>query len=281
MDRCRDEDLGHFITFYETGALTEAERIRFENHLLECDFCRRELQEMQPAYAALNEHRQEILAQLSAEGLNFSKRKQQLLDAQTLGGAEKTSPAIWWDRLLQAAAGISRPRVAIPALAVGAALILFLLWSPSREPANPYLLYLNFEKAFFQAGEVRSESAAPDAFRQGMELYQQDDFLGAIGHLEKAAQSHPDEGTTWLYLGISYYLERQPKPAIEALRRAEQLTEPAQRNRALWYLAQAYLMEGSPDLSLPLLRTLASQKLEYATEADTLLVRIASIEQRK
>jgi Flp pilus assembly protein TadD len=107
-----------------------------------------------------------------------------------------------------------------------------------------------------------------------MEFYQKNNFKLAIGPLAKAVQEDSLEGRYWLYLGISYYLDHQAAQAATALTKAESLSDPAQRNRARWYLAQAYLLEQDTVRSMPLLQSLINEGFEYSEEADSLLIRI-------
>ena len=110
-----------------------------------------------------------------------------------------------------------------------------------------------------------------------MRLYKKDDFQAAISNLEKATEIDSGQGKFWLYLGISYYLDRQPEPAIEALTKARQRLDTVQRNRALWFLAQAHLLDGDAESSIPILQALSHQQLEYAQEANNLLKKIREI----
>ena len=79
MAQCIDEKLGSLITLYELNQLSEKERLRFEEHLLECDFCYQELKGMNPIVFAIRENGAVILKELQGEGLGFDSQKQEWL----------------------------------------------------------------------------------------------------------------------------------------------------------------------------------------------------------
>ena len=276
MTGCINEELGHLITFYEMDALSDDDRLRFENHLLDCPFCRSEASRMFPLYRTLDQSKPQILAELQATGINFDSIKRQMLATSQRSEATEPSGPLFWRKLILAVQGMHMPGEVIPALA-GTALLLLLIFLPAHPPqVNPYSEWLSFEKAYYQPQNDRapSNTAAEEAFQQGMEFYQKNNFRAAIALLGKAVQEDSLEGRFWLYLGISYYLDHQAAQAVTALTKAELLSEPAQRNRARWYLAQAYLLEQDTVRCIPLLKSLINEGFEYSEEADSLLIRI-------
>jgi hypothetical protein len=78
-------------------------------------------------------------------------------------------------------------------------------------------------------------------------------------------------------LGICYYLDHKPASAIVSLDEARKRLDTVQRNRALWFLAQAYLLDGDAASSVPILQILSNQNLEYAKEANDILSNIKRI----
>jgi len=276
MTRCSNEELGHLITFYEMDTLTEDDRLRFEDHLLDCPFCRSEVSRMFPVYRTLEQSKAEVLARLQATGISLDSIKQQILATSQRSKATEPSGQFLWRKLILAVQSLRVPGEVIPALAV-TALVLLLILLPTHPPQiNPYAAWLSFEKAYYQPQNDRapSNTTAESAFQQGMEFYQENNFKAAIGLLEKAGQEDSLDGRYWLYLGICYYLDHQAPQAVTALTKAELLSDPAQRNRARWYLAQAYLLEQDTVRSMPLLQSLVNEGFEYSEAADSLLIRI-------
>lgn len=122
---------------------------------------------------------------------------------------------------------------------------------------------------------VREAIGAATLFDDGMKRYREKDYPAAIPRLTEAVASDSRNGVWQLYLGLSYYLDKQPKPAIEHLRAAGNLA-PSQYYRisADWYLAQAYLMENDARRAIPLLDSVRTRSLDYAARADSLLMKI-------
>jgi tetratricopeptide (TPR) repeat protein len=276
MDKCTNEDIGQLITFYEMGLLDDKDRTLFENHAQECEFCLHELQRMQPKLDVVFKHREELLNNLRAKGIAFENERNKLLKQSAISKAPSKT---FWDGFKNFTTNKWLPKAAIPAIAAAAVIIFVLFLPKSPAPGNPYYRYLSFEKApYLPTGGTRvRESDAQHQFNEGMRLYQVDDLQGAIDNLEKAVGIDSSQGSFWLYLGISYYLNRQPESAIDALTTARQKLDTVQRNRALWYLAQAYLLDGDAENSVPILQLLSHQRLEYAQESDRLLTKIREI----
>jgi len=271
MKECTNKKIGQLIASYELGLLNEREKTRFENHALECPHCLEELERLYPKLKTLYENRQEILSALQPRDIDITDLEIELPLEFSEPKKTKVFKLIW---------GRRRNRMLVPAfgLAVVVALCLVLIHKPGGEQ-NPYLPYLSFKKApYLSIAETRvSQTTTEKFFDDGMQSYKNDNFNSAIGNLKKAAELDSNKTKTWLYLGISHYLNHQPIPAIEALQKAEEIADPVQKNMAYWYRAQAYLLLEDPALSIPLLKNLADQGLEYSDEAKDLLVKIREI----
>ena len=268
MEDCTNKKIGQFIASYELGLLDEKDQARFEDHALECPHCRRELERLYPKYNILLENRNEILNNLESKGVDVSETES---EAAVYAPLERKISTIF--------DGIKRRKVLVPAFSLAAVLILALILIRKPTPENPYLDYLSFEKAAYvslEEGRV-TQSEAEDFFNEGMRYYVTDEFKGAITNLQKAAELDSSKSKAWLYLGISFYLDHQPVAAIKALQRAKEIADPVQENWATWYMAQAYILLRNPAQSIPLLKTLSDQKLEYSIEADRLLRKIQKI----
>jgi tetratricopeptide (TPR) repeat protein len=273
MKQCRDEKIGHLLTFYETGTLSPRQCRRFEKHLMDCDFCRQELIQMHRVFTALNLSGEKILEKLNRENLSYEVIRDQLQAKQ----AARSEPSIW-----ASVTSLILPSEFSPSLrgaAVGVALTfaaVILLMLPAVPPANPFLSYLDYHKPNYSTARERAGIVSPgwNQFTQGLQLFQKNQFGSAVVQFRKAVQEDSLEGVFWLYLGLSYYLGSQADSALGALQQAVNLTEPAQKNRALWYLAQSYLLASQPAKSIEILKNLSAEGLEYSEQADSLLVKI-------
>ncbi len=279
MNECIDPQVGAFITQYEMGQLGDEERDRFEEHLMECDFCRHELEEMLPTISTMRRHKAEIAQGLHVEGISLESLRERLLALSRPDRIQKTSPKNVWEKILQGLKAFSKPRILAPAVVVVTALLLFAILPLFHHPDNPYLTYLSFEKLPYRPQKLRGEmvTEAEHLFHEGMNDYLVEDYKDAIANLKNAVEKAPDNGSWWLYLGICYYLDRQAERAIEALTKADGLTQYSLNAKSRWYLAQAYLLQGDADRAVPLLEGIRDQRRTYATQADSLLTIVHDI----
>ncbi|TKJ36566.1 hypothetical protein CEE37_14900 [candidate division LCP-89 bacterium B3_LCP] len=283
MKQCIDAELGRLIALYELGQLSDDERDRFEEHLLKCDFCLGEIEEKMPVISAFQEHKDEIREELKRESIEYKPQKRKLLKLVREERKRKALTATIWERIISSIEDFRRAKVFVPATIVTIALVVFLIMRPGTQPENPYFAHLSFEKAPFKQMHVRSDigTDAQLTFRKGMDEYLKGNFKGAIDYLENAVSASPDEGPWWLYLGISYYLDRQAKPAVKALTKAVSLTEYTLKSGAEWYLAQAFLLDGNADPAMPLLEGLAIQKRDYSEIAESLLEKVRPVAEKE
>lgn len=275
MSRCTNEELGELITRYQMGQLSDEECDRFEEHVMDCEFCFRELEQTTPLMSPLRRHRVAILEGLHREGISYESLKKELLFSRSV-----RQPL--YGKLLARAAqvfeNLRRPRVLVPVTGIAAAVVLFFLLIPHRH--NPYITHLSYEKLPYQSDYYRGEASAEaeSLFSRGIDDYLADNYKDAIANLENAVDRAPDEGSWWLYLGVCYYLDRQVKRAIKALTMADSLTQFYNKERARWYLAQAHLLNRNPKKAFPLLEWIIAQNRIYAERADSLLKTVQSID---
>lgn len=271
MEQCTDYSIGVLITQYELGQLNEKDCDRFEEHLLNCDYCSKEIEKMELFTDSVCDNKEEILEKLHAQGISYEAERQKLLARRR--HVQVKTPLM--DQIFQYLQAFWQPKIYVPALVTTSLIILlFILPRTSQHPDNPYLTYLSFEKAPYQRLRTAVETEAQRFFTQGMEAYLKDDYIGAISHLARATELNPREGNWWLYLGVCYYLERQADPGIESLSIADSLTVNTMRNRAKWYLGQAYLLSGDARMAIPLLEELIGKEEEYSSEAFELFNKI-------
>jgi tetratricopeptide (TPR) repeat protein len=272
---CAREEIGRLITLYELDQLSEKDRRRFEEHLLECPHCLQELQEMLPLISTMRESRVEIRQALAGQGMSFAEEKEALLE-KSRDRAGESLIASFYGIIQRLLTDVRRPVVWAPAVAVALILIFLLPWG--RSP-NPYLPYLDYSKAPYSrvafrgpAGQINVE--AQKAFNAGMAEYLRDNYDLAIQHLKRAVRRAPEESQYWFYLGVSQYLARHPGSGIEALNRALSTTDESLRAKARWYLAQAYLLRGDLKQVQLHLHEIIGVGGEYSARADSLLKQI-------
>jgi len=271
INGCIDPQVGELITQYELGQLSDEERDRFEEHLMDCDFCRRELEEMLPTISAMRRYKTAIIQGLHDEGISFESLRERLLGLHHTEQVKRASLGYLWQKVLHGFRRFGKPRIFVPAAVVVTASLLFV--ALLHHPENPYLPYLSFEKLPYRPQKLRGEMAteAERLFHEGMNNYLKNNYKSAIGNLKNAIEKDPDNGSWWLYLGVCYYLDHQGKQAIEALTGADTMTQHSLKIRSRWYLAQAYLLQGDTDRAIPLLEWIMGQRREYAAQAGSLL----------
>lgn len=153
-------------------------------------------------------------------------------------------------------------------LAIGLASVL------DRPLTNKDLL-----KKYYKPYEValinRSSNVELDLIlRQAENLYVQGNFEEAVVYFEMVLEEHPDQASTNLYTGISYYeLERfaeADKSLSKVLEHSDNLyVEPAE-----WYLGLCYLAMGENERARRQFAMIASSNHENAEEAEKLLKKI-------
>lgn len=258
--KCIDEQIGHLITFYEFDQLSEEEKIVFETHILDCDFCRSELRQMNSTFDLLHGKSTAILQALKVPETGSS-----------------STPLI--DRLMKFVRGIfqsaMQPEFATAAV-VTVILCIFLLTLGSPPPGSHYVEFLSFDKAPYHQQVLRTieDTTATEHFKRGMAYYQNNEYQNAATELQKVLALEPQNGLTWLYLGVCYYLTKDSNSAIASLKKAVELNGNVLLNRSRWYLAQSYMLSNDVPSARTQLELLVAEQLEYSKEAETLLQKL-------
>jgi tetratricopeptide (TPR) repeat protein len=284
MRRCVNEKIGSLILPYVMGLLSDEECSLFEEHLMDCDFCHRELKKMKPFASVMRQHGPHIVQTLHDDGISFQSLK---ADLRASYRSKHLVPGAIWQRIIETFDTLLRRRVLVPAVGLAAALglsLLIIIPSTRRaEAENPFIAYLSFEQLPYQPLELRDRAPtqAERYYSGGMDDYLKNNYAAAARKLHRAVEMQPEEGNWWLRLGVCYFLNRQPKPAIEALTKADELTQRLFNIRVCWYLAQSYLLNGDPDNAIPLLERVVAQDRAYADEAKTLLENVHTIMKAK
>ena len=221
---CIDHSTGNLIAQYELGLLDTEDRDRFEDHLMDCEFCRSEIEQMMPIAHILKRHKFEIKNSLQAEVVPLrdlltpdttDKIKGASLSKQ--GDTKMTeSIARFFRNLVE---NITKLRVYAPALAVVSTVIFCTVIFIKDFSGNPYIELLTFEPLHYRQMTLRGkiDNKSELLFFDGMMAYSDSNYKLAIDKLEAAVTQSPDSWKYWMYLGVSHYLERNPEQAVNAL----------------------------------------------------------------
>jgi tetratricopeptide (TPR) repeat protein len=277
---CTNPDIGQLISHFEMGLLDAADRDRFEEHLLECGFCAHEVQSMDSVMAALRANRDAVRRGLAEDGITLDALKKKLLSHPR--GQRRRG---MWESFERWSDTLRRPAVlwSTAGTLTGLAILLsiiYLVVSPRTPLTGRYVPLLSFQALPYEGSmTLRGEAAVKgqEDFDAGMQAYLRTDYKEAARHLKRAVEKTSDRAEWWLYLGICSYLQHDPKPAIRALGRADELARGSDRIRARWFLAQAHLLQGNRESAEPLLEWIVTQNKDYYKEAFDTLTRLREL----
>ncbi len=259
---CSNPEIGKLLNQYEFNQLSETDNNMFEDHLMECVFCLREINEMLPITSVMQENRKEIVKSLHKKGISYNSLRKELL-------AEKVVPisAQIFEKLNGLIDYLMRPIVYAPATALAVVVFLLLIIYPSD---NPYLNHLDTNKLLYE-GRLRQENREDSLFHEAMGNYQIDQFKISADLLKIVVEENSASWKYHLYLGISYYMDKQPELAINSLIQADSLSQYSMKFEIRWYLAQSYLLNNRPNEAKPLLQWLAKTPNPYSDPVKKLL----------
>ena len=285
QSNCKNPQIGKLIAHYEAGLLDDADCSRFEEHLLECDFCVEEVERMYPVATALLANREAIRQGLAQDGITFDALRERLAPA-TRSKQRRGVFAPIREQVLGLREALRRPPVLWTAVGTAAAMILLVVTfqfvgRPNESPADRrWVPFLSFQALPYEGSlTLRGEGAVAgkEDFDQGMEAYLQADYKRAAKYLKQAVGKSSGQAEWWLYLGVCSYLQRDAKQAIASLGRADGLAQGSLKFRARWFLAQAYLLTADRDRAEPLLEWIVTQKRDYCKDASELLNRVREL----
>ncbi len=190
---CTESDNRDWIERYLTGALAETDRERLEEHLLACETCQDQLEELALLRASLGEERWSVAEELRGSWLQWhwswaAAAAAMLVLAVTL-----------WPRL---ADHPGRGEVEIAGLS-----------AVDAPPYEPRIL-----RSVNGDGEIRFQAAMQD--------YLEGSYAEAIPGLKDAVELDPELAKAHFYLGACYLLEDEPEKAINSLSRVAEVEDP-------------------------------------------------------
>jgi tetratricopeptide (TPR) repeat protein len=229
------------IEQYVTGSLRGADRDRFEEHLLTCEACQEQLEELALLRTSLADERWAVAEESRGRRLEWH-----------------------WSWAAAAAA-----------LLLGLGLMLWLApWAGS--PSNEALVAASMVEAPpFEPKNLRSVTGdAEIRFQEAMQQYLEGSYGRAIPGLEAAVELDPSLDKARFYLGTCYLLEDEPKKAIDNLSRIAELESSPYREWAHFYRAKAHLRLGDLDSALSDLSEVISVGGDLRTQAEEVLEQI-------
>lgn len=273
---CTNDSLGMLLPQYELDMLSEAERERFEAHVIHCAYCRTQLETMRQVVDVMFAEREQIVSELEARGLSFNSISRELLTTDGEPEVAETAPGLgkrtFWHDISDF---LRTPWVWGPA--VGVACIAAILGVIRPESESRYQRLVSFDLLSFEGTTLRGGSEAEAVFQEGIRAYEQGDVAAAIPNLKKATELDSANPDAWLYLGISYYVKKDAAHALPVLRKAVELNQDNMLAHGQWYLAQTYLLSDDPANALSLLDELGTRGGPHAQEAAALAQRVRAL----
>lgn len=206
--KCLEVEQGEMIERYVRGDLSETELDRLEEHVLACESCHEQLEDLSLLRAALAEDESEAIE-------------------------EVTPPQrIPWHWI-----GLAAAAVLILALIVWPRLV-----GPPGPGGDAIARLAEVEPPPYEPKTLRTNgSEAELQFREAMVPYQEGRFVEAIPGLASAVAIDPNLVPARFYLGASYLLTGEAREAVDHLSRIAEIEGSPYREWALWLRAKASL----------------------------------------
>ncbi len=263
--KCINPAIGKLISRYEFGQLSEEERIAFESHILDCDYCFQSLYEMAPVVELMRQNPQLFIKALTAEeGASIGAK---------VGG-------IWselWSRIRKAFAPIPKPVwLTAPIVAVALMVTAIHLTAPAKNYSELARIEpLPYIPIAMRAGEAPAESER--LFQRGMKFYAVEKYPEAIGELSLVVMKEPNNAEAHFYLGLCYLLSHQADSAIVRLEKAIEHGGDTFLEKGHWYLGNAYLLQGEGGKALAEFDKVVELAGDYEWEAREIMKEIEEI----
>jgi tetratricopeptide (TPR) repeat protein len=261
------------LALYEFGALEEAERASFLDHLAECDYCYEQVYETQPVATAFQRHRasaQRLAPEISPRADSHARLN---VLRSWLGGP------------IQSAVG--RPALAgalMVLVCTGMFFVVYRIENTKRESPPSELKSQesaasrsNWEALVVPKASYGPPGAKPilrqpgSAFDRAMKAYTENRFEEAIQQLKTVTELEPNApAEVKFYLGVSLLLSGRFNEAVQPLRQAEQLSDGRQRESCSYYLLLGYLKGGQLELARMEVDKLTQMNGEHRALAESL-----------
>lgn len=254
--KCINESIGHLISLYEFGQLSEEQKALFEAHLLECNFCFRNLHELSPAIEEMQEDPDFFLpAVKEAKKQTALEIFRNWLPKPALSGLEI----------------IKRPAWGFGALGgLVFAVLVFILLLPPDQLSD----LARIEPVPYIPTQTRGGGDTEQVFEDGMEFYVKEEYARAAEKLTLAVAKEPDNVSFRFYLGLSYLLALKIDQAIQHFEKVIELGGNSLLEKAHWYLAQAYLLKENEDRALQEFEKVVEMEGDYEWEAREMMEEI-------
>ena len=239
---CAEVDKSEWIEQYLTGALKETDRGRLEEHLLTCETCQEQLEELLLLRTSLGEERWEVAEEPRGSRLHWH------WSWAAAAAAILVLAVTLWPRL---ADHPGQGEIEIARLSA--------VEAPPYEPRTL--------RSVAGEGELQ--------FREAMMAYQKGSYAEAIPGLEAAVEIDPDLAKAHFYLGACYLLEDRPDRAIDSLSRVAETDDPMYREWAHFYRAKAYLRGGDIEPARKDLSDVISMEGELQSQAQEVLEQLS------
>ncbi len=254
------------LAAYELALLETDERLGFENHLAGCSDCLEEMYAMAPAMTELT----------SQPGIYADQAERYL---------ELNQSESWFSRLNQVI--FSGPKRVLVPMAV-AAVLAMLIFMPQGTDTKYRNLAIT-EAPAFSPIQVRTgqQNQWFPLWSSGMQFYQSGEYDSAADDLAQAIDlltaslNSPDEhfaalDNARLFLGVSQLLSDRIAESLATLQIVSKSTLMPVRQKGLWYLAQAHLINEQPQEALAVLSQLENSPV-YGSQATSLMSDIVSM----
>jgi len=254
---CNDENRKQQVDAYLFGGMSKKQQQAFEAHYKTCDLC----------YEALLE-KQKLLADMQKAARNAGWSKDQLEQLSQLYGKRGLFRDINWRLTLL--------------IAVVLFVVVFtpLLWWMHHSTVQ-FAQFVHLQRESMLEPDL---AEVPPILKRALEWHAQGRDRDTIALLEKGMQTLPDaearryaaslRGLSWLFLN-------RPAKAIPLLNQASAAKAAWLHERAVWYLANAYLLQGNQKMAHLYLQEVLLLHGAHATQAANLLEKISTLHQKR
>ena len=245
---CRDDNRHELVERYLMGGMKRREKEAFAAHLETCQACQRQLKEGEVMLKKL---------QKAARKAGWSEGDIALLSR--LYERQGMFSHVNWRLVL------------IISVTLFLLILPFIWWANQPETKMKLLFSLKPDEVLLQeTPPTRGELVEP--FRR----FEAGEFDRVILDIEDRLSRLPEPELFQAenLLGLSYLFEKQPEKAVIHLQKALALATPEDRDRLLWYLANAHLRLGDRERAQSYLRQVVRKGGPFKSQALYILERM-------